>query len=188
MPRRLVGGEHPGASRGRWSTRSDDGARGRVPGGHEGRLGQLQRQRVDGASLERVVGDLGQVAAVKQVEDAQVLVERVVRLTGAGQAGDGRDGGLAQRGVVGHGGLADVARHEQAAVPSHGKFGPPAGSCNGDQFASRVTVPSFSGLTQAQVSVLSMDGSVWLYGATRWLDARRERAARWRSRLRSTRR
>ena len=42
----------------------------------------LQRDGVDVVAGERVLADLGQVAAVEQVEDAQVEEERVVGLAG----------------------------------------------------------------------------------------------------------
>src|SRR3954463_8497419 len=59
-----------------------------------------------------------------------------------------------------------------AASVAHGKkLGPPAGSENGAQLATKLTVLGSSGLTNAYVSVLSTAGSVEMYGASRWLDA-----------------
>ena len=51
------------------------------------------------------------------------------------------------------------------------KFGPPAGSSNGIQFATSVVVSGLSGLTNAYTSVLSNCGCPEMSGASRWLDA-----------------
>src|SRR5690349_9060760 len=58
-----------------------------------------------------------------------------------------------------------------ASVAQGKKLGPPAGSENGAQLATNVTLLASSGLTNAYVSVLSTAGSVEMYGASRWLDA-----------------
>ena len=58
-----------------------------------------------------------------------------------------------------------------ASVAQGKKLGPPAGSENGAQFATKLTLFGSSGLTNAYVSVLSTAGSVEMYGASRWLDA-----------------
>jgi hypothetical protein len=51
------------------------------------------------------------------------------------------------------------------------KFGPPAGSSKGIQFAMIVVVSGLSGLTNAYRSVLSYYGVPEISGASRWLEA-----------------
>lgn len=51
------------------------------------------------------------------------------------------------------------------------KFGPPAGSSNGIQFAMIVVVSGLSGLTNAYRSVLSNCGVPEISGASRWEEA-----------------
>ena len=92
---------------------ADDRVRADVaPGGQLG-LGHLQRDAVDVVAAQGVGTPLGQVAAVQQVEDAQVEEERVVGLPDVALAPEGAaDRLLAERGVVRDGGLADVARRD----------------------------------------------------------------------------
>src|SRR5205823_11012654 len=55
--------------------------------------------------------------------------------------------------------------------PNRLKFGPPAGSSNGIQLVTMVTVLGSSGLRKAYRSVASATGSCEISGASRWLDA-----------------
>ena len=77
-------------------------------------LRDLQRHRLDVEARQGVVAGLGEVTAVEQVEDAQVEEERVLGLTGEGLDAllRGRRRLRTQRGVVGHGRLADVGRRD----------------------------------------------------------------------------
>src|SRR6185436_7245046 len=67
--------------------------------------------------------------------------------------------------------LLSIRTSYRTPVPNAKKFGPPAGSSNGIQLLTIVTVFGASGLTNAYRSVLSACGSAEISGASRWLDA-----------------
>ena len=116
QPRDLHPGPARGASRG-GAPDADDRVALVVATLGELRLRHLQRERVDVVVGKRVVARLGQIAAVEQVEHAEIGEERVVGLSGEERAvRRGHDAFVAQRRVVGHRRVADAARHHRRVV------------------------------------------------------------------------